>query len=309
VSPLQPNHKTIVLKIDVDTFRGTREGVLPLVTLFKKYQCQATFLWSLGPDHTGWALRRAFRPGFFKKVQRTSVVSHYGLKTLMYGVLLPAPMIGKSCAALMRMVDAEGFEMGIHCYDHVYWQDNVMNKSKEWTDKQLEKAYKTFYNVFGREPKTHGAAGWQMNAAGFDWLERFEFASDTRGANPFYPRINDKAGACLQMPTTLPTMDELLGVGEINESNIHEELLRLTAEPTEWGHVYTLHAEMEGMKLLPAFEKFIIGLKEQGYTFLSMENYARELKEKRAKQIPIQPVEYREIPGRSGKLAVQGATV
>jgi len=36
-------------------------------------------------------MRRVFRKGFARKVARTSVLKHYGLKTLMYGVLLPGP--------------------------------------------------------------------------------------------------------------------------------------------------------------------------------------------------------------------------
>src|SRR5579863_6094367 len=99
---------TITLKIDVDTYRGSREGTPNLVELLKRHQAGATFLFSLGPDHTGWALRRAFRPGFFSKVSRTSVVEHYGLKTLMYGVLLPAPDIGASCATQLRAVADAG---------------------------------------------------------------------------------------------------------------------------------------------------------------------------------------------------------
>ena len=66
----------LALKIDVDTFRGTREGVPRLVELLRKHGAGGTFLFSLGPDHTGRALRRAFRPGFFSKVARTSVVEH-----------------------------------------------------------------------------------------------------------------------------------------------------------------------------------------------------------------------------------------
>ena len=64
----------LVLKIDVDTYRGTREGVPNLVRMLTAHGAGATFLFSLGPDHTGWALRRVFRPGFLKKVSRTSVV-------------------------------------------------------------------------------------------------------------------------------------------------------------------------------------------------------------------------------------------
>ena len=79
----------IALKVDVDTLRGTREGVPALLSMLSAAEAEATFLFSLGPDHTGWALRRVFRPGFLKKVSRTSVVSNYGLRTLMYGVRRP----------------------------------------------------------------------------------------------------------------------------------------------------------------------------------------------------------------------------
>ncbi len=94
----------LALKIDVDTYRGTREGVPRLVEALQRHHAQATFFFSLGPDHTGRAIKRVFRPGFIGKVSRTSVVEHYGIKTLLYGTLLPAPDIGKSCADIMRMV-------------------------------------------------------------------------------------------------------------------------------------------------------------------------------------------------------------
>ena len=89
----------IALKVDVDTLRGTREGTPNLGRAFDKLDLKATFLFSLGPDHTGWALKRVFRPGFLKKVSRTSVVEHYGIKTLLYGVLLPGPDIGRMAAS------------------------------------------------------------------------------------------------------------------------------------------------------------------------------------------------------------------
>jgi undecaprenyl phosphate-alpha-L-ara4FN deformylase len=54
----------LVLKIDVDTFRGTREGVPNLVRMLQRHQAHATFLFALGPDHTGRAMKRALRPGW-----------------------------------------------------------------------------------------------------------------------------------------------------------------------------------------------------------------------------------------------------
>lgn len=311
---------SITLKIDVDTYRGTREGVPNLVRLLKRHQANATFLFSLGPDHTGWALRRAFRPGFFKKVSRTSVVEHYGLKTLMYGVLLPAPDIGQDCAAEMRAAQDAGFECGIHTWDHVVWQDNVRTADMAWTQRQMQQSFDRFSAVFGHAPHTHGAAGWQMNESAFMQLDKFgmAYASDGRAiltesgallgpaAGPHRLSLNGKPLSCIQLPTTLPTLDELLGRtidGEvITTSNIAATLLKLTATPRD--HVYTLHAELEGQKLVPIFDQLLTGWRKQGYDCISMAEQYQKIK---GSPLPVQPVTWAELPGRSGQLIVQDA--
>lgn len=184
----------IVLKIDVDTLRGTREGVPNLARMLREHEAGATFLFSLGPDHTGWALRRAFRPGFLKKVSRTSVVEHYGLRTLMYGVLLPGPDIGRKAAAEMRAIAETGFETGIHTWDHVLWQDNVRQRDAGWTARQMTAAHARFIQVFGKPPVTHGAAGWQMNDHAFRQIDNWgmAYASDGRGTRPYIPASTAK---------------------------------------------------------------------------------------------------------------------
>jgi hypothetical protein len=58
---------------------------------------------------------------------------------------------------------------------------------------------------------------------------------------------------CLQMPTTLPTLDELLGrdIGDkqITTANIAAHILDLTKNLRD--HVFTLHAELEGQNSPP----------------------------------------------------------
>ena len=49
-------------------------------------------------------------------------------KTLLYGTLLPGPDIGRRCADIMRAVRDDGFEVGIHCWDHIRWQDGVAGR-------------------------------------------------------------------------------------------------------------------------------------------------------------------------------------
>src|SRR5450755_4809275 len=134
----------LALKIDVDTLRGTREGVPNLVELLRKHRAGASFLFSVGPDHTGRAIKRIFRPGFFSKVRRTSVLKHYGLKTLLYGPLLPGPAIGRRAGDVMRNVRDAGYEVGVHCFDHTTWQDFVSRRGEAWTRDQMLRAVHRF---------------------------------------------------------------------------------------------------------------------------------------------------------------------
>jgi undecaprenyl phosphate-alpha-L-ara4FN deformylase len=295
----------IGLKVDVDTLRGTREGVPRLAALFERYGVKATFYFSVGPDHTGRAMRRVFRKGFAQKVARTSVLKHYGLKTLLYGVLLPGPDIGKAAGAEMRAVRDLGFEVGLHTFDHVRWQDFVAAADAAWTRTEFERGLQAFERVFGFPPRSHAAAGWQINTHALE-LEReygLAYASDTRGGAAFLPSLAGGTSSCPQIPTTLPTFDELLGRGGIDESNIADEVFRLSASAADGAlQVFTLHAELEGMLLRDAFESLLAKWRAAG-TVITCMAQVHELSMRRP--LPTRAVVMGEIPGRSGTLAVQ----
>ena len=291
----------IALKVDVDTLRGTVEGVPRLVSLLERRGITATFLFSLGPDHTGWALRRVFRPGFLSKVSRTSVLRHYGLRALMYGVLLPAPDIGRRAAAAMRECRLAGHECGLHTWDHVVWQDNVRQRDEAWTRRQMALAYERFSEVFGELPSTHGAAGWQMNEHALRQIDDWgmAYASDGRGDGPYRPMAHGLALRHVQWPTTLPTFDELVGTDDIGEDNVHQALLRRTEGDRD--HVFTLHAEIEGGLLAPAFDALLEGWRAQGHRLGPLADSHRALG---GAPLPLRPLAWGRAPGRSGELVV-----
>lgn len=294
----------LALKIDVDTLRGTVEGVPRLVELLQKHRANATFLFSLGPDNTGRAIKRIFRPGFFSKVSRTSVVAHYGIKTLMFGTLLPGPDIGTRCAKIMRSVRDAGFEVGIHTYDHIKWQDHVIHRDAAWTANEMRHAASAFRAVFGVDAKTHGAAGWQMNIHALRQTQKmgFDYCSDGRGSAPFLPVFRGELIDCPQLPTTLPTLDELIGLDGVDDNNVATAVLAQTNKLSN-DHVYTLHAELEGMKLAPVFDELLGGWTKQGYKLVSLADYFRTL-DRRA--LPYCEVLHGELPGRTGTLLLQG---
>jgi peptidoglycan/xylan/chitin deacetylase (PgdA/CDA1 family) len=295
----------IALKVDVDTLRGTLEGVPALLRLFDRLGVRATFLFSLGPDHTGRAIKRIFRPGFFAKVRRTSVTSHYGMKTLLYGTLLPGPDIGRRAGDVMRAAAAAGHEVGIHCHDHIKWQDHVAHRDAAWTRREMERAAEAFERVFGRPAHAHGAAGWQVNAHALAFEEQagYRWASDTRGSSPFLPVMTGIASRCPQLPTTLPTLDELLGLDGIEAANVHLRVLAASERQLPAGHVYTLHAELEGMQLLTVMERLLAGWRAAGQEMLAVDDIAGRL---HVGSLPVHEVVWGEVAGRSGQLALQG---
>jgi peptidoglycan/xylan/chitin deacetylase (PgdA/CDA1 family) len=128
------------------------------------------------------------------------------------------------------------------------------------------------------------------------------YASDTRGTHPFIPVIRAEIVACPQFPTTLPTLDEMIGLEGITEANVAGQLLERTAADRR-DHVYTLHAELEGMKLASQFGQLLEGWKAQGYELVAMKDLVDATD---ARALPLHEVVDAPVAGRSGTLACQG---
>ena len=295
----------LALKVDVDTERGTREGVPALVRLLEQFGIPATFLFSLGPDNTGRAITRIFRPGFFKKVSRTSVLQTYGLRTLLSGTFLPAPHIGQRHAAILRDVQQRGFEVGIHCYDHYRWQDHLFRFSLEETREQFRRARGEFFRIFGSEAHCAGAPGWQASEASKQIYDEagLLYASDSRGSQPFFPKVGERIFRTLEIPTTLPTFDELLGRPSFPDEMIPSHYMGLLRRDRP--NVMTIHAEIEGGFKRRLFESLIRSALDLGCSFVPMEDIADEVLEGN-KGAGISPIQMGMIDGRSGTLALQG---
>ncbi len=296
----------LALKVDVDTDRGTREGVPNLVADLQAVGAPAAFLFSLGPDQTGRAITRVLRPGFFQKVSRTSVVQIYGVRTLLNGTLLPAPHIGRRNAGVMRAVRDAGFEVGIHCFNHYRWQDYVQTMPLAGVRAEFEAARAEFLRIFGTAAQTAGAPGWQSNArsrAVYDEAGLL-YASDTRGGAPFFPRVDGQVFKTLEIPSTLPTFDELMGRPEYPDEKIVDHYLGLLS--AEHVNVFTLHAEIEGMGRRKLFQELLARCRAAGVEFVRMDDYAATLLKDRA-SIPTRDQVLGEIDGRSGVVAVQRA--
>ncbi|MFA5262904.1 MAG: polysaccharide deacetylase family protein [Opitutaceae bacterium] len=296
----------LAIKVDVDTDRGTRFGVPNLVSDCREHGVPACFLFSLGPDQTERAITRIFRPDFFKKVSRTSVVSIYGIRTLLNGTLLPAPHIGHRQTRIIRAVREAGFEVGIHSNNHYRWQDYVQTLPLEAIRSEFDAARNEFRRIFGSDALAAGAPGWQSNARSRQVYDEAKllYSSDTRGISPFFPRVEGRVFATLEIPSTLPTLDELMGRPEYPDGTLVPHYLRLLREDRL--NVLTIHAELEGMGRRAFFQQLLSKCRAMGVNFIRLDDFARQLLEDRA-AIPVCDQKMAPLDGRSGVVATQVA--
>jgi undecaprenyl phosphate-alpha-L-ara4FN deformylase len=295
----------LAIKVDVDTCIGLQEGVSNLLALLRRYAVPASFFVAFGPDNSGKAIRRVLKRGFLRKMWRTNPLRLYGLKTILRGTLLPPPLIGEMAPELLANVVAQGHELGVHGYDHVLWQDCLDRLGEAAIAREIERAAITYTRVLHAPPQSFAAPGWQANRESLTLQDRqgFLYCSDTRGAFPFLPTWRGTAYRTLQIPTTLPTLDEVLGLDGMHGERLNEFVLSRLREDRL--NVHTIHAEVEGRAHLALFESFLRRLETHGVAYVQLRHVAQELRHRGPDQIPRCPIHPRPIPGRAGAVACQ----
>ena len=289
--------KTLSLRVDVDTLEGSLTGIPALLRMLDRQQMQASFYFCFGPDNSGKAIRRIFRKGFLEKMRRTNATQLYGFKTMMYGVLIPAPIIWKRAAAQMRLAKEAGHEVAIHGWDHVQYHDLLDRKSRKWLDDWFHQAHDAFAQVFGEPAKGAVSPAWRCNNDTLELQEPYgmDYAGDCRGLEAFYPVVKGRTLATLQVPTTLPTLDELLGLDGRSAAQVNEQVWDLIREDAL--NVYALHTEVEGGALAETFQAFLQGLRDREVRIRTHADWVPELKAAGPRALPLTR---REIPGRAG---------
>jgi hypothetical protein len=122
-------------------------------------------------------------------------------------------------------------------------------------------------------------------------------ASDCRGGAPFYPLLDGGRARTLQVPTTLPTSDELLGAGAARTSDLAEWYDTHLAPDRL--NVVGLHAEAEGIHFAEWLRRWLDALRERAVSFVALS----EVAERERGRAATRRVVARELPGRVGAVA------
>jgi peptidoglycan/xylan/chitin deacetylase (PgdA/CDA1 family) len=295
----------IALKIDVDTHQGLEQGVPRLADMLERERVAASFYVSMGPDNSGRAILRVFKNrGFVGKMFRTKAVAMYGMRTILSGTLLPSRPIALSFPSTLRELKTRGFEVGVHGYDHVRWQDHLDDIGAGGVGDELGDAFETYRAILGEHSKSFAAPGWRTNDAasiGLDGMH-LDYRSDTRGTAPYRCVVNGQVLATPEIPTTLPTLDEVMGRDDLRDANAIRDFY-LGQCRADVLNVHTIHAETEGMSQLDNFTELIRALKDRGAKFVQLGEIASRLN--RAELPPCEIIRTT-LPGRAGWISAQG---
>lgn len=243
-------------KVDVDTISGLRNGVPLLLDLFKEYNIKASFFVPMGPDRTGKKIKRILNTSYLIRILKMNPIKLVGLKNLLYGTLLPAPNIPESAPEVIKEIIEEGHELGIHGYDHTKWTLNLHVMKEREIDEELKKAYYKYKEITKSKPVSFAAPGWKTSKHSLEVLDKYGFiySSDTRGISPFYPKVGNKIYKTLQVPTTLPTLDELAFRGFKSQEIIRYILHKIKRQKYS---VFGMHAEQEGKVFIKLFRDIL----------------------------------------------------
>lgn len=290
----------IGLRIDVDTFRGTRDGVPALCHLLASYGISATFFFSVGPDNMGRHLWRLMRPRFLVKMLRSNAAGLYGWDILLRGTCWPGTLIGQRLGDCLRLAAGAGHEMGLHAWDHYTWQAHIAHKPPEAICASLARGVDLMTTIIGTPPTCSASPGWRCTEAVLREKERFPFVfnSDCRGQAIFRPLVASVPLNQPQVPVTLPTYDEVIGRNGIDAERYNDYLLAKLRPDAP--NVLTIHAEVEGIVCRDLFERFVQKARSLGHEFTPLGILLPA-----ASAIPLGRIAPGDVPGRDGWVAVQ----
>jgi undecaprenyl phosphate-alpha-L-ara4FN deformylase len=292
---------TIGLRVDVDTFRGTKLGVPSLCKVFDEYGIKASLFFSVGPDNMGRHLWRLLRPAFLWKMLRTRAASLYGWDIIFRGTFWPGPIIGKKLAPQIRLAAQAGHEIGLHAWDHHAWQAHIDTMTDDDIRLVLSKGFDMLTEIVGTPPTCSAVPGWKCTDRVLLAKARMPFVynSDCRGYSIFRPLVNGKALSQPQVPVTLPTYDEAVGKNGITKDNYNDFILSQVKPDTL--NVLTIHAEAEGIACEALFHNFLKKTRDRGFAFVPL---GKLLKDQPG--IDLCPVLSDKLAGREGWLSFQG---
>ncbi len=230
----------ITLSVMVDSLAGAGDALHQLLDILSSYELTATFFVSCGPDRNAPWLSR----------------------------LRGADHIS-SFADNLHAIPEQGHEIGLAPWDPVSWRQKAAVAHQQWISEQWRRGIESWRELFSEDPASHAATNFQVHPLLLQLQQQsgMRYASDTIGKTPFYPLMGNQHSSCMQLPVTLPDVQELLHSHAVTTGQIHEEIYDASLNKLPLGHHWRFIAGEDDLQLL---EKMIVMWRGSSGEFMTL---------------------------------------
>lgn len=297
--------KFLGLKIVVDSRNSVEKGLYNLIEILKKNNANGTFFISFGREGRERNFFNLINPLFYKEIIKTKSLKLYGFG-YNFGLSFNE-IVGKETNKLLKLKE-EGFEIGAGSFSPPLWVKAVKEKDEEKITYLYNLSIETFEEIFKERCASFSAPFYLCSNATILTKEKFHFdySSDTRGIDPFFPVIETKALKTPQIPVTLPTVPEWLYLNKNNVDDFYNSIIE-EAEKQRYP-VFEINPLYEGYLFKDNFELFIKKLNEKGIKIISLRELmgARIVNEE---PLPRCTLSYGLVEGRRQIVTIQSLDV
>lgn len=247
--------KSFTLRVDLESYKGIKEGIPKLLDLLKKYNIKASFYVSMGGESNISDILK-YRDKIRSSSERTIKV--WSLKDKIRIVLMPKDFVKENLEVLKRIIN-EGHELGVHGWKHREWTRGLRKINIEDT---IKKSLDKYEKLFDEQPISFSSPGFNINDHVLEILEKnsVKFISD-------FPGEKVKTyGKIVNIPVTIQGKDRMPIIEDlISQKKNDEEILEIIKKEIN-------KREISSFYIHDLFEaRFKLELLEEIFKFINQE--------------------------------------
>lgn len=262
----------VCFRIDIDTVKDAQ--VLPVILeILRLFNISATFFVTTGIDNTYKNYRHYINP---LKIITNKAIQQHGLSQMLNGLIMKKHV---HKAENIKYILQANHELGLHGYNHYEWMNRLESKSISEITEWIRKGVNLFENEYGFKPKSFASPGFVTSSKYLVALDEFNFdySSDYRGSEYFYPKISGKQYNTLQLPVASKSFGELQA-DHLSQAQIYSKVIKQLNKATSFFIIY-MHPSYEPIinkDLLLKVIEYIINQKK--FEIIKMEQLVQKIK-------------------------------
>lgn len=296
--------KAVGLKIRIDSNKALMEALPSLIEIMNKYQIQYTLFVSSGKAGLGESPLALINPFWYKEITKSKQLAIEGFENVFSGLFLPSKEICKNGETILSELKEKGVDLGSGGFWPPKWIKGVLKRDDELISQLYSKSIDEFEKVFKTKCTSFSAPSFFCSNASMLEKEKFyfDFSSDCRGTDPFFPVIDTKVLKTPQVPVTLPLISEWLCAGNGDIQSYYNFLLN---EITKQKYpVFEILPLYELVSFRKEFEDFLEKAAKSGIVFVSLREFLG-LRIAEEKPLPRCTLSYGLIEGRRRFVTIQ----